>query len=239
MQPGGDLLQLLQAQALFTVVLSSIFLSEHATRGQVVGIVVGVVGLAVVALGRTAVAPLLPFLLVVCAALSWAIGNVVSRQVKARSGLSLVVWSGLVVPVPLLALSWVFEGQEAIVEALTHLTPAALGSAAFTAWLASLLGYGIWNTLLARYPASSVVPFTMLVPVVGIVTAWALLGEVPAWLEIGGGLLLLACVATSLRRRIPPPARRHVIGSGSAHPGPGVSRPGERRSAFRGRPTRP
>lgn len=199
--PAGLTPLVLQAQALFTVVLSSVFLREHATRGQVAGVVVGVVGLAVVAFGRTAIAPLLPFLLVVCAAMSWAIGNVVARRVKASSGLSLVVWSGLVVPVPLAALSWVLEGREAIVHALTNLTPVAVGSAVFTAWLASLLGYGLWNTLLARYPAGSVVPFTMLVPVVGMFTAWAALGEVPTWLEVAGGALLLTGVATSLRRR--------------------------------------
>ena len=104
---------------------------------------------------------------------------------------------------PLAALSWVFEGRDAMVHALAHLTPLAVGSAVFTAWLASLLGYGLWNTLLARYPAGSVVPFTMLVPVVGMLAAWAALREVPTWLEIAGGALLLAGVATSVRRRRP------------------------------------
>ncbi len=236
--PAGLTPLVLQAQVLFTVVLSSVFLREHATRGQVAGVVVGVVGLAVVAFGRTAVAPLLPLLLVVAAALSWAIGNVMSRRIKASSGLSLVVWSGLVVPVPLAALSWVFEGRDAIVHALTHLTPLAVGSAVFTAWLASLLGYGLWNTLLARYPAGSVVPFTMLVPVVGMLAAWAALREVPTWLEIAGGTLLLAGVATSVRRRRPASEPSEPSAPSDAYRGVGV-RDGDRRPDGDGRTARP
>jgi O-acetylserine/cysteine efflux transporter len=68
-------------------------------------------------------------------------------------------------------------------------------STLYTAWLASLVGYGIWNTLLDRYRASAVVPFTMLVPVVGMTAAWLALDEVPNTAEVGGGLLLLLGVA--------------------------------------------
>ena len=52
------------------------------------------------------------------------------------------------------------------------------------------MGYGIWNTLLARHAASAVVPFTMLVPVVGMLTAWLILAEMPTPAEAGGGALL-------------------------------------------------
>jgi O-acetylserine/cysteine efflux transporter len=49
-----------------------------------------------------------------------------------------------------------------------------------------------------------VVPFTLLVPVVGMTTAWLVLGEVPSTAEVGGGLLLLAGVAVAVL----PPGRR-------------------------------
>src|SRR5665647_3923093 len=100
----------------------------------------------------TALAPILPLILVLGAARSWSIGNVLARKVRARSGLSLVVWSGLVVPVPLLLLSLFVEGPDAIGSALGHLSPMAIASTMFTAYISSLLGYGIWNTLLVRYP---------------------------------------------------------------------------------------
>ncbi len=119
-------------------------------------------------------------------------------------GLSMTVWSALVVPLPMLGLSLVLDGPDAVGHALTHLTLAPVLSTLYTAWLASLVGYGIWNTLLTRYPASAVVPFTMLVPPVGMLAAWVVLDEVPNAAELLGGVVLLLGVATTtgvLRRR--------------------------------------
>lgn len=116
----------------------------------------------------------------------------------------MTVWSALVVPLPMLGLSLVLDGPDAVGHALTHLTLAPVLSTLYTAWLASLVGYGIWNTLLTRYPASAVVPFTMLVPPVGMLAAWVVLDEVPNAAELLGGVVLLLGVATTtgvLRRR--------------------------------------
>jgi O-acetylserine/cysteine efflux transporter len=196
--PAGIASLVLQAQVLLTVLLAAMFLGERPTRRQLAGVVLGVAGLVVVAVGRSAVAPLLPLIIVLGAALSWAAGNVIARQAKAASGLGLVVWSGAVVPVPLAGLSFLVDGPDAVLGALGDLQPVTLVSALYTAIFGSLVGYGIWNWLLARYPSSAVVPFTLLVPVVGMTAAWLVLGEVPAAAELLGGLLLLGGVATAV-----------------------------------------
>jgi O-acetylserine/cysteine efflux transporter len=115
------------------------------------------------------------------------------------------VWSGLVVPVPALALSLAFEGPAAVGEALGHLQWQALASTAYTAYLSSLVGYGIWNTLLGRYPVAKVTPFAMLVPVFGMAAAAVAFDERPHLLELAGGLVLLVGVAVAVTRR-----RAHV-----------------------------
>ena len=189
--PPGLTSLVLQAQVILTVLLSSAFLGEKPSRKQLLGVGVGVIGMIIVAVGHSAIAPILPLVLVLGAALSWSVGNVLARKVQARSGLSLVVWSGLVVPVPLLLLSLVVEGPDAIGSALGHLSPPAIASTMFTAYISSLLGYGIWNTLL--------------VPVAGLLAAWAAQGEIPTPVEaVGGGLLLAGVAITTLRRRTRP-----------------------------------
>lgn len=199
--PAGLASLVLQAQVLLTVLLAALFLGERPSRRQLAGIVLGVAGLAIVAVGRSSVAPILPFIIVLGAALSWAAGNVIARKAKAASGLGLVVWSGAVVPLPLIALSLVIDGPDAITATMLDLQTGTVLSAIYTALFASLVGYGIWNWLLAKYPPSAVVPFTLLVPVVGMSAAWLALQEVPSVTELAGGLLLLAGVATAVLTR--------------------------------------
>ncbi len=198
--PAGLASLVLQAQVLLTVLLAALFLGDRPRPIQLAGLALGALGLLVVALGRSAVAPLLPLVVVLAAALSWAVGNVIARRARAASGLGLVVWSGAVVPLPLLGLSLVVDGPAAVGDALVHLQPVTIASALYTAALASLVGYGIWNHLLAVYEPASVVPFTLLVPVVGMGAAWLVLAEVPSAVEVLGAVVLLAGVATALAR---------------------------------------
>lgn len=198
--PAGLASLLLQAQVILTIVIATVVLRERPTRRQVVGAAIGTAGLAIVVVAHGVSAPFVPVLVMLGAALSWAIGNVISRSAGVASGFSLVVWSALVVPLPALGLSLVVDGGDEVGRALTHLSGTAIASTAYTAVGASLLGYGIWNSLLARYPASAVVPFVLLVPVIGIGAAWVVQGEVPSVFEcVGGAVMLLGVAAATLR----------------------------------------
>lgn len=197
--PPGLAGLVLQAQVVLTIVLAAAVLRERPTRPQVAGVVLGVLGLVVVGLGRGGHVPAAALLLCLTAALMWAIGNVVSRASGATGGLSLTVWSALVVPVPLVLLSLVVDGPAAVVDGLGAFGWRAAVSTIYTAGLASLVGYGIFNTLLSRNPSAAVVPWILLVPPVAIGSAWALLGEVPSTGELVGGAVLVLGVAVSAR----------------------------------------
>lgn len=198
--PAGIASLVLQAQVILTIVIATVVLREQPSRRQVIGAVIGTIGLVTVVAAHGASAPLTPMIVMLGAALAWAIGNVISRHAGIASGFSLVVWSALVVPLPALAMSLLVDGGGEVGRALTHLSVSAIASTAYTVIFSSLLGYGIWNSLLARYPAGAVMPFVLLVPVVGIVTAWLVQGEVPSALEIIGGAVMLAGVATATLR---------------------------------------
>ncbi|WP_332642380.1 EamA family transporter [Aeromicrobium sp.] len=205
--PAGLASLILQAHVIMTIVIAAIALKESPTRRQVVGASIGTVGLLVVVVAHGATAPVIPVLVMLGAALSWATGNVVARSAGVASGLSLVVWSALVVPLPALLLSLVVDGPAEVGSAVTHLSGVAIASTAYTAIGASLIGYGIWNSLLARHPASAVVPFVLLVPVIGIMTAWLVQDEVPTTLELVGGAVMLLGVATATITRSARPTK--------------------------------
>ncbi|WP_110182121.1 EamA family transporter [Nocardioides solisilvae] len=211
--PAGLASLVLQAQVVLTILFAAVRLAERPTAGQVAGVLLGALGLSVVALGRSAATPLLALLVTVGAAASWACGNVVTRRLGSANGLALTVWSATVVPLPLIGLSLLLDGPAAVGHALTHLSGAAVASTAYTAVLASWVGYGIWNSLLARHRTSAVVPFTLLVPVLGMSSAALVLGEVPNRWEALGGLALLLGVATAALG-LPRRRRRPTYGGG-------------------------
>jgi O-acetylserine/cysteine efflux transporter len=177
------------------------------TGRQWVGIAVAIAGMAVVGFARAQAAALVPFLLVLAGGLGWAFGNLASRLARPPNPLHLTLWMSVVVPVPMLLLSLAVEGPEQIGVALAgSLTAAAMPAwlgLAYTCVVATAVGSGIWTWLLARHPAGVVAPFSMLVPVAGILTAALVLGEVPGWLEMLGGVVVVAGVLVGARRPRP------------------------------------
>jgi O-acetylserine/cysteine efflux transporter len=204
--PPGIAALVLQAQVILTVVFAAGVLRERPSRRQAVGVAVGTVGLVVVGIGRGGHITLTALVLCLLAGVSWAIGNVVSRSSGIRGGLSLTVWSALVVPVPLFLLSMLLDGPAAIGDALADFSWKAVVSTLYTACLASLLGYAIFNDLLSRYPSSAVVPWALWGVVVAMTAAWLLLDQRPNGAEFGGGLLLLMGVLVALRPQRAAPA---------------------------------
>jgi O-acetylserine/cysteine efflux transporter len=216
LQPGIAAL-LLQAHVVLTIVVAALALRERPTRMQTIGVLVGTIGLGVVALGRGGDAPALAVVLALLAALSWAIGNVISRKAgpvapaKPLGALSLTVWSSLVVPLPALGLSALIEGPDAIAAGLAAFGWRPILSTLYTAGLCTLIGYAIFNALLARNRAASVVPWVLLAPVVAMASAALLLGQVPNVWETAGGAVLVAGVFIAnapARRRSQRPGRR-------------------------------
>jgi drug/metabolite transporter (DMT)-like permease len=198
--PAGLASLVLQSHVVLTILAAALVLRERPSRPQVVGVVLGSAGLVIVAAGRDGDVPLVALLLCVCAACSWAVGNLVVRALKVPGGLSLTIWSALVVPVPMLLLSLLVDGPDGISAGLSAFGWKAVVSTAYTAVLASFVGYGIWNSLLARYPSSEVVPWVLLVPPVGILSAWLCLGETPGPAELAGGVVLVLGVLVTQGR---------------------------------------
>lgn len=194
--PAGLASVVLQAAAPFTVVLGALLLHERISRTQFAGIGLAVVGMTVIAVDRAQLAALLPMALTVLAALGWALGSLSSRLANPGSPLRFTLWMSVVPPVPLLALSAVMEGPTAgwvaLGDAVSPQGWPGLAAMAYIVLLGTVVGSGIWTALLKRHPASTVAPFSMLVPVIGMAAAWVALDEVPSLLALLGGAVVIA-----------------------------------------------
>lgn len=206
--PAGLSSIVLQMQAFFTMGLAFVFLGEKPAAIQILGAVIAALGIAVIASARAGGgAALGPFLMVLAAAACWGLANIVTKKAGRIDMLGFVVWASLVAPLPLFALSLAFEGWPAIVAALAHPTPIAVGAVAYLAWPTTVLGFGIWSNLMSRHAAATVAPFSLLVPVFGMSSAWLVLGEPIGGREaIGAALVVAGLVVNVFGPRLTRPA---------------------------------
>ncbi|MEV0061181.1 EamA family transporter [Nocardia sp. NPDC050718] len=214
--PTGLASLVLQSSAPFTVVLGAVLLRERLRPVQVAGLAVAVLGMVVIGADRLADATLLPVLLTLAGGLGWAFGNIGARQAGADSPgfdpLHLTLWMSVIPPLPLLALSLAVEGPDTGFRALGAAVSStaglpALAALAYIALLATVCGSGLWTYLMSRYPAGTVAPLSLLVPVVGIAAAWVALDERPSVASLVGGTIVIAgaFAATTTRQPRPQP----------------------------------
>src|SRR4051812_35364164 len=176
--PAGLASVIAPLQPVFTIPLAAVALGERPTRRQVVGVTLAVVGIGPIAAGRAHDVPLRAVALVIASAAAWGCGNVVTRAARPKRPFSLLVWSSVVAPLPLLGLSLIFEGTGRWQSAVSSVGGSGLAALAYVVVVSTFFGYGSWYWLMSRYPASIVAPFTLLVPVVGILTAWLVRGSI-------------------------------------------------------------
>ncbi|MBC7368695.1 MAG: EamA family transporter [Undibacterium sp.] len=216
--PAGLTSLVLQFQVFVTLALAAVVLKERISPAQIAGALIACAGFAIVALhtdGEVTAAGLGCLLL---AATSWGYANFSSKRLGRVNPLSLVVWGSLVVPLPMMLASLIFEGPGLIAHSLTHLHAATLWSVAYIVYGSTLVGYSLWSWLLSRHPASTVTPFALLVPVSGMLSSAIVLGEpLPVW-KLQAGALVIAGLALNIfgprLPRILPAARMPAKPSG-------------------------
>ncbi|MGM8752826.1 O-acetylserine/cysteine exporter [Enterobacter chuandaensis] len=196
--PAGLASLVLQAQAFFTIILGAFVFGERLQGKQLAGIALAVFGVLVLieaSLNGQNVA-LLGFMLTLAAGLSWACGNIFNKLIMQHEArpqvMSLVVWSALIPIIPFLAASFILDGPEVMLNSLVDIDLTTILSLIYLAFVATIVGYGIWGSLLGRYETWRVAPLSLLVPVVGLASAAILLDETLSVLQLLGAVLIMA-----------------------------------------------
>jgi O-acetylserine/cysteine efflux transporter len=195
--PAGLASLVLQAQAFFTIVLGAFVFGERLQGKQVAGIALAIFGVLVLveaSLGGQHV-PLVGFMLTLAAAFSWACGNIFNKKIMSQQHrppiMSLVVWSALIPVLPFMLASGIVDGPQAMAASLVNIDATTVLSLMYLAFVATIVGYGIWGALLGRYETWRVAPLSLLVPVVGMASAALLLGERLNGLQLLGAALIM------------------------------------------------
>ena len=187
-----------QMQVFFTIGFSIWRTGEKIKPHQVAAFALALAGMGVIAAHNGDGATLAGVALVLVAAMGWAFGNQASREAGKVNMLAYVVWAALFSMPSLLALSLLLEGPAAIAAGLARATPVTWAAVLWQSVGNTMFGYACWGWLLSRYPAATIAPMSLLVPVFGFGASALILGEpLPPW-KIAATLLIMAGLAVNL-----------------------------------------
>lgn len=193
--PSGLASLVIQLQAFFTIGLAILMLGEHPRWYHVLGASVALGGMLVVALHLDSGVSLLGFALVILAGASWGLANIFTKRIGVVNPLALVVWGSLYAAPPIFLTSLVFEGWQSWVHAAQQLNLTTTAAIVYQAYPSTIIGFGIWSHLMRKHPAAVIAPFTLLVPVAGMISAALILNEPLQWWKVVAGLLVLMGLA--------------------------------------------
>ncbi len=202
--PAGLAAVLLQLHVFVTAALAALFLSERPSRWQIVGSLVSFSGLGLVAMHASTASDaagglsVLGLLLMLLAATAWGTANILSKRLGRVDLLALIAWGSLFAWPPLLLASLMLEGPQLIWHSLQNLSGVSLGSVLYMAYFGTFLAFALWSKLLYLYPATLVAPFTLLVPVLTILSSAVVLDEPLLPWKLAAAALVLTGVLTAV-----------------------------------------
>lgn len=193
---------LMQTQIFFTALLGVTLLGERLSLALRAGMLMAAGGVACFAISffsdsAAGAMGALGFMLVLIAASLWATSNIVVKKIQvaglAYSPLSLVVWSSLVSGVTFALLSLGVD-DPATRRVWLEAPPGVWLALLYLGWGGNGLAFWLWTVLLTRYPASHVAPFSLGIPVIGLMAGIVLLGEKLTALQWLGTALVLSAL---------------------------------------------
>lgn len=213
--PAGTSSVILQSQVFFTLIFAAVLLKEHLRIFHALGVIISAIGLFFISgnigSGQMSSLPLGALFLTLLAAAFWGISNIIVRfaskqaaaQGKTIDMFGLVVWSSLVPPLPLFIFALILDSPETLLNIVLGLSGQSIFAILYLSFLATLFGFGLWSFLLSKYPAGKVAPLSLLVPITGLITARAVLGEQLMPIQwLGCGIIILGLIISNFGSNI-------------------------------------
>ena len=188
--PAGLSSIVLQIQAVFTILLSTVILRDAPSMWQKVGITVAFVGMGLLAADKYQTASFLGLTLVVAAGFAWAVANILMKAAGDIDMFRLIIWMSIIPPIPLLVISLIFERGH--VAALTNMSLTGAGAIIYTALVSTVFAMSTWAGLFRKYSPNVVAPFSLLVPIFGISSSAIFLGQSLTYIELISSLLVFS-----------------------------------------------
>jgi drug/metabolite transporter (DMT)-like permease len=184
---------------IWAIPLSVWLLGERITRRRLVGLALGMVAL-VLLLGETFVglgAAPLGSLMVLAAALTWALGSVLQKRFPVSMPLgAYTAWMMLLGGVPVFIGTLLLED----VRVLRGVSAGAALGVAYNVFIAFAFAHWAWIKIATAVPVSVFSISMLIIPVIGVLSGVVFLGERPGWAEVAALVCVLGALTTVIRR---------------------------------------
>ena len=200
--PSGLASLVMQTQIFFTLFLSIMLMAYKPKSIEILGVFLAFFGVVLVGFERFAYGNWVSLSLMIPSALSVSMANIFLRTHGKTDDnpLSLIIWSSLIPPIPFFIGSLIFESPFDMIEKFSF---KAVGALCYTVYFSTVLAASLWAFLMRQYNPSQIVPFSLLIPVFGMGSAWLMLGEtysVYTW--VASGLIMVGLVLNQLSHRM-------------------------------------
>jgi drug/metabolite transporter (DMT)-like permease len=174
---------------------------EAVPRVTLVSVAVGFGGVALLLLpgGATDVGKPIGFVLVLCAAFSWALGSFSSRQLPLPSNALLSTAVQMTAGGITLLVAGLATGETSDVHPSRFSTDSVLAFA-YLIFIGSLVAYTAYVWLLQNAPISKVATYAYVNPVIAIFLGWSILSEKVTTTTLVGAVVIVCSVAATVRR---------------------------------------
>lgn len=176
------------------VVILRLLGAERIRRGTLVGVALGIVGVAVLVVPRgfSGSVAAVGMLMLVGSGASWAVGSYYSRRVALPRNPFVSTAAQLVLGGLALGVAGLLAGETGLLH-VERFSTAAVLSLAYLVLFGSILAYTAYTWLLQHAPVSQVATYAYVNPVVAIFLGWLVLDEqVNSSMVIGGAMIVLA-----------------------------------------------
>ncbi len=193
--PSGRAAILAYTMPAWAIPLSVWFLNERMTARKLLGLGLGMAGMALLLVQEFSSLAGVPLgaLLVLGAACTWAIGTLLQKKYPVQAPVAaLTAWMMLVGGVPIYLGALLFEDFSALGE--VSLWPAL--AVTYNVLLSFAWAHWAWIKLATSVSVTTFSLAMLMTPVVGVFSGMLFLGERPGWLDFAALMLVLACLAT-------------------------------------------
>jgi O-acetylserine/cysteine efflux transporter len=182
-----------QLAAPLSVILAVIFLKERIHKYRIAGMALAFFGVALLVFDPAAATERAGLALTALGAVIWAVCSLIQRRLAGVPVMAIYAWLGLVGSLGLLPIALYFEPEQ--MAALPSVPLSSFGWVLFSALGSTVIGQGAMSLLLQRHQLSTVVPLTLVNPVIAVVASSYYFGTAITPIMMIGGVIVMIGVA--------------------------------------------